>query len=536
MRSICALAIMTVASTVASAQTAAGVVFEDSNADGMRQPGETGLPGVMISNGRDVVLTDDHGRYEIGLSNPTDTTISVIETPTHRARVDELNIPRFYYIHKPNGSPDQSFLYLGVPPTGPLPSSIDFAMEPRTAQSRFDVLLVGDPQPYTDQEVSWYGRDLISELRSVPAAFAMALGDLVGDDLDLFTPYNEMNALSGHVWRNVYGNHDMNFMSPNDEHADETFERVFGPTDYAFFHGEAFFIVLDNVRWNGFDGRNKNGKPKNGNYVGALSDRQLALVENLLRHVPQDALVVLATHIPLEGDDPRTTTENRDRLMRILSGHPGTLSVSGHTHLQRHFYFGSAEGYTPRNGAEHHHYNVVTASGTWWRGAQDERGIPHTMMRDGAPNGYAVLSIDGNRYSVRYKAAGHPDSYQMNIYAPDVASGGETFSVNVFNGSPKSRVEFTLGELGAWSGMELTPGIDPRYEEIVRSDVTEQRGRALNKPAVSHHIWSARLPEALGPGTQWLWVRATDPYGREDIASFPIRTVKDMTPVVRAAE
>ncbi|RMH30435.1 MAG: hypothetical protein D6692_01950 [Planctomycetota bacterium] len=182
-------------------------------------------------------------------------------------------------------------------------------------------------------------------------------------------------------------------MSPDDEHADETFERVFGPTDYDFFHGDTFFIVLDSVRWNGFDGYNNSGRPKNGNYVGAVSDRQIAFVENLLRHVPTDSLVVIATHIPLNGEDPRTTTANRDRLLRVLSGHSRTLSVSGHTHMQRHFYFGSADGYEPRAGTEHHHYNVVTASGTWWRGAEDERGIPHTMMRDGAPNGYAVLSL-----------------------------------------------------------------------------------------------------------------------------------------------
>ncbi len=505
------------------ARSASGVVFEDTNADGIRQSSEPGLAGVMVTNGKDVVLTDQAGRYRIGLPDPEDTTIAVVETATHQASVDAQNIPRFYYIHKPEGSPDQNFVFLGVPPTGPLPSSIDFAMKARRADTRFDVLLVGDPQPYTDQEVSWYARDVIAELRTVPAAFAMALGDLVGDDLDLFEPYNEMNALSGHVWRNVYGNHDMNFMSPDDEHADETFERVFGPTDYAFFHGDAFFIVLDNVQWNGFDGLNSNGKPKNGNYVGALSDRQIAFVENLLKHVPDDSLVVIATHIPLEGDDAKTTTANRDRLMRVLSGHPRTLSVSGHTHMQRHFYFGSADGYAPRTGSEHHHYNVVTASGTWWRGAEDERGIPHTMMRDGAPNGYAVLSIDGNRYSIRYKAAGHSESFQMNIHAPDQATGGEEFSVNVFNGSPKSRVEFRLGVQGAWTLMQFTPGIDPRYKTLSETDGTKQRGRGLNQPAISHHIWSAKLPDGIESGTHWLWVRSTDPYGHEDIASHPIR-------------
>ncbi|RMH30436.1 MAG: hypothetical protein D6692_01955 [Planctomycetota bacterium] len=74
--------------------------------------------------------------------------------------------------------------------------------------------------------------------------------------------------------------------------------------------------------------------------------------------------------------------------------------------------------------------------------------------------------MDGNRYSIRYKAAGHSESFQMNIHAPDRAAGGEEFSVNVFNGSPKSRVEYRIGEQGGWSLMQFTPGIDPRYKTL----------------------------------------------------------------------
>ena len=42
--------------SAASAQeTATGTVFEDTNANGKRDPGENGLPGVHVSNGRAVV-------------------------------------------------------------------------------------------------------------------------------------------------------------------------------------------------------------------------------------------------------------------------------------------------------------------------------------------------------------------------------------------------------------------------------------------------------------------------------------------------
>jgi hypothetical protein len=519
-----ALALLTFSgSPSAPAPAASGVVFRDTNGDGVRQQGEPGLAGVMVTNGVDVVLTDDAGRYRVDLPDPTDTIISVVQPKGYTAPVDRLNIPRHYYIHKPEGSPDDTFVYKGVEPTGPLPGSVDFALRPTDAPESFEVLLVGDPQPYTDQEVSWYGRDVITELHRTPAAFAFALGDLVGDDLSLFEPYNEMNALSGHIWRNVYGNHDMNFMSPNDQHADETYNRAFGPTDYAFFHGSTLFIVLDNVQWNGFIGLRADGRPKNNNYIGAVSDNQVQFVANLLKHTPQDSLVVLATHIPLIGANEREATKNLDSLLAALSSHPRTLSVSGHTHIQQHFYLGSEHGYVNSEGVEHHHYNVATASGTWWRGSQDERGIPHTMMRDGAPNGYGILSVRGNEYTVRYKAAGHPDSYQMNIHAPDMATGGEAFTVNVFNGSPRSKVEFRMGNDDSWTSMTHAPQIDPGYARLVESDKAAQRGKTLNEPAVSSHIWAANLPAELPEGTSWLEVRCTDAFGQVTSARFPVR-------------
>ena len=511
------------ATTPTSPTTARGLVFEDANNNNRRDAGERTLPHILVTNGLDVVKTDAQGRYQLPL-HAKDAIISVVKPAGFTTPLNEQNLPQFHYIHRPDGSPDDTFLYKGLKPTGPLPASIDFALTRADEADRFDVILVADPQPYNTQEVSWYGRDVITELAQTPAAFAMALGDLVGDRLELFEPYNQMNALTGHRWHNVYGNHDMNFMSPNDEYAAETFHRVYGPTDYAFAHGKALFIVLDTVHWNGFEGLRADGRPKNGNYVGRVSNRQAAFVANLLAHTPTDHLIVVATHIPLMGFGEKEVTDNLEGLMQALSTHPKTLSVSGHTHVQRHFFFGSEHGYTAPEGATHHHYNIATASGTWWRGALDERGIPHTMMRDGAPSGYAILSIDGNTYTTAYKPAGHPDSYQMNILAPDEAAGAEPFLVNVFNGSERSTVEFRIPGLNDWTPMAFAPQPDPRYTEMAENDTNPTLGRRpLNKAADSTHIWSANLPANLPTGTHWLEVRTTDMHSQTHTARHPVR-------------
>ena len=53
----------------------------------------------------------------------------------------------------------------------------------------------------------------------------------------------------------------------------------------------------------------------------------------------------------------------------------------------------------------HHHLINATVCGSWWVGQIDEVGIPHATMNDGAPNGYSVITFDGNQYSVEFKAA-----------------------------------------------------------------------------------------------------------------------------------
>ena len=83
--------------------------------------GDSGLPGVGVSNGRDIVETDAQGQYKLLASD--DTTLFVLKPRGWRPERDANQISRFYYIHKPEGSPDGEFRFSGVKPTGPLPRS-----------------------------------------------------------------------------------------------------------------------------------------------------------------------------------------------------------------------------------------------------------------------------------------------------------------------------------------------------------------------------------------------------------------------------
>ena len=47
---------------------ARGTVYEDANANGVRDPGERGLPEVLVSNGTEVAATDGEGHWQLPAS------------------------------------------------------------------------------------------------------------------------------------------------------------------------------------------------------------------------------------------------------------------------------------------------------------------------------------------------------------------------------------------------------------------------------------------------------------------------------------
>ncbi len=478
---------------------ASGVVFHDRDRNGIRDRFEFGIRNVAVSNGRDVVLTDWRGRYQLPV---TDDTIVFVAKPGGWATpLDERRIPRFYYIHKPAGSP-QDLGFPGVAPTGPLPDRIDFPLYRQREPRAFSVILFGDTQPYTLEQLDLLGHDVAEELIGTEASFGISLGDLVGDDLALLDPLNGMLSRIGIPWYNVIGNHDLNFRAHSDHHSDETFERIYGPPTYAFSYGRVHFIVLDNVVYGGASGEER----APGSYAGGLSKRQLEFVENYLANVPKDRLVVLAMHIPF--DSPPYSVPEHPELLELLEDRPHTLSLAAHMHFQENQFFGS-----------HHHLIHATTSGSWWLGSEDEVGIPHATMRCGAPNGYSIIRFDGQRYSIRFKAARRAADHQMNIFAPESITSEEAAEtevvVNVFAGSERTRVELRLGDAG-WTPLRREAREDPYYLQAIERDLVRvPRPPIFLPPAIlSPHLWVGTLPENPPPGVHALEVRSTDMYGQ----------------------
>ena len=483
----------------AAAETAKGVVYHDANGNAERDRGEKGLAGVYVSNGDDVIATDEKGQYSLEISD--DAAVFVLKPSGWRPVQDENGISRFYYIHKPNGSPDARFTTKGVSPTGRLPKSIDFPLYPQEEPDTFKMICFGDTQPRNQEEVDYIAHDVVKDLVGFDAAFGITLGDVVFDNLAMLEPLERLVATIGVPWYNIHGNHDTNRRAEGDSDSDETWERLYGPTYYSFDYGQVHFVALDNIAWEG-----------KGNYHGELGAKQLRFLKNNLARVPKDKLVVLLMHIPI------ISMTDRETVYDILDDHPNVFTISAHWHRQSHLFLGKDKGWKGKE--DLHHLIHATVCGSWWRGAKDENGIPHATMSDGAPNGYSIITFDKQDYSIRFQAARRPADHQMNIYAPEVIASKDAAAtqviVNVFAGSERSTVEMRLGENGAWNTLELTPMIDPYYAEIKKLEpfLPPEAGRTLPNASKSTHIWSGNLPADPDQGVQLIQVRTTDMFGQ----------------------
>ncbi len=495
-------------------KTARGVVFEDKNGDQKRDEMEPGIAGIRVSNGLQIVTTDQQGRYELPVDD--DEIIFVIKPRNWMTHVGSDQLPRFYYIHKPAGSP-ANFRFPGVDPTGPLPESIDFPLYRHEEPDTFKAILFGDPQPRNITEVEYISHDVVEQIIAADAhgaSFGVTLGDIVFDDLKMMSPLNQAIALIGIPWYNVIGNHDLNLEAKDDSQSDETFERIYGPSYYSFDYGPTHFIVLDNVMWFGPDGKQK------GRYQSELGEHQLNFIREDLAAIPEDKLVVLLMHIPLTG------MKDRQQLYRLIENRPATVSLSAHTHNMEHRLIGSEDGW--QGVKRHHHIVNVTVCGSWWRGKKDERGIPHATMSDGGPNGYSIMTFDGNRYRLELRAASRPADYQMNIYAPEMVKrdelGATVVRANVFIGSETSKVMMRVGE-GDWAPMERVSMQDPAYlaEKKREEKLTQRDWSDLPAAHTTPHIWRGMMPADLPSGTHQIEVRAQHDDGVSNLSRRIIR-------------
>tara|TARA_R100001039_G_C1854292_1_gene116108 strand:+ start:3491 stop:5452 length:1962 start_codon:yes stop_codon:yes gene_type:complete len=397
-------------------QTISGYVFEDSNGDSRRQNNEAGVAGVLVSNGLEVVRTDNTGRYRIAVRPDMDLT--VVQPAGWQVPVDHRMVPQFGYIHKPGGTP-VALRFGGLPDTGPAPAEVNFPLRraPQTGDG-FTCAAIGDSQTYSNGEVSQFRDSAIADLVQMDLDgndCLLYLGDVVGDDLDVLERLLEVGSVVGVPQWMALGNHDIDFDATSDADSSDSWRRIYGPTYYAYEIGEVTFVVLDNIVYPcGEDdlrmpGREFCVESPRPVYNVRVHDTQLQWLDNLLTHIPEDRLVVMAHHGPMLSFYGSDSYQHQDdataRIHELLEGREA-LSLSGHLHTLENIAPGESFGGWQQalgvSTAPFRHIVAGAASGHWWQGDLALDGDAMALQRMGAPKGLLMLKFQGAAYEEHY--------------------------------------------------------------------------------------------------------------------------------------
>jgi hypothetical protein len=323
-----------VAALVALSSAAApisGVVFNDRNANGVRDAGEAGMAGVAVSNQDTVVLTDASGRYTLpgaGLGN--------------------------VFVSVPRGARAVGAWWKPADA-----ASLDFALTAWKEPVPFRFVQASDT--HIAAPVVPRTRRMIAMVDSIAPAMLLVTGDLVKDALrvseaeatgyyELFA--KEMGALRT-PYRTVPGNHEMfgierelsKVPTTNPLVGKTMYRRRFGPEYYSFNAGGVHFVALNTVdiddQW----------------YYGHVDSLQLAWLRRDLAMLPDSVPVVTFSHIPLvsaaEGvggytEAPpaptiitvngkkqfRHTAANLSEVLAAVRPHRFEIALGGHIHYR----------------------------------------------------------------------------------------------------------------------------------------------------------------------------------------------------------
>ena len=312
-----------------------GIVFDDRNANGVRDPGERGLADVVVSDQDEVVRTDADGGYVLDVAGGYG--LVSVSVPAGRRAVG-----RWW---KPAGD-------------GSAP--VDFALTRARAADTFTFVHASDPHlaPNVVDRLARVGEIA----KAHKAAFVIISGDLVHDamgatEADAIAQFQlYLKTIAGFpvpVW-SALGNHDLfgldrdvSGASPDDPlYGKGMYRRFLGPDFYSFDYGELHFVALDTV---GIAGRS---------YYGHVGAGQLAWLQRDLAAMPAGAPVVTFGHIPLltgalsawgyregmgQGDtlvvvngktEFRHVVDDTPDILTRLSLVDWPLALGGHTHAR----------------------------------------------------------------------------------------------------------------------------------------------------------------------------------------------------------
>jgi hypothetical protein len=316
--------------------TITGCVYFDTNANSVRDKGEPGIPGIVVSDQIEVAVTNADGNYR--MEGTGGFGIVFISIPNDWTARDS-------FWKKIETSSGQCIADFPLIQTGKI--------------EEFAFLHASDP--HLSKNVLPRLEKCKSIAESLKPSFILMTGDLLHDSLRVgeeeakgyFELYkNEIGKFPVLVW-NVPGNHELfgiernlsHIIQDNPLYGKNMYRHYLGPDYYSFNYGGVHFIGLDSVDY------------KDTLYYGRIDETQLDWLKRDLSFVSPDTPVVTFCHIPfysavqtLRGFMDSVSSPNIIRIgettyfrhlvsnalaaLELFKGHNYTLGLAGHVHAR----------------------------------------------------------------------------------------------------------------------------------------------------------------------------------------------------------
>jgi len=361
-----------------------------------------GIPGVVVSDGVEVVKTDAKGVYQ--MKSKKYHGYVFISTPGGYEPIVNGLLPR---IHAPLKS------------AATVAERVDFQLKKADGQDNHRMLILGDIHlaRRTDDQKQFadFVKDINTTIAATPGkVYALTLGDMTWDLYWIVNNYSfkeylaDASGIKGVMLYHTIGNHDHSMYYMGDFDTVREYKELIGPTYYSFNIGKVHYVVLDDVECT----NSKASTDDKGNacyeraYNGRVIPDELTWLKKDLASVPNGTPLVVTMHIPLYNNGGQYSLKEASTLEAILKPYPEVHLYTAHTHTVYN---------TDHLGTDHlFEHNAGSVCGTWWWSGKETPGVH--IGQDGSPGGYTILDIAGTDFKWQYKATGKDVDYQFRTY------------------------------------------------------------------------------------------------------------------------
>lgn len=433
--------------------TVKGVVYSDGQ----------GLPGVVVSDGYEVTVTDENGVYY--LPSEKKHGYVFISVPGNYEVPYVENLPQFFKRLSVGSSVEQK----------------DFSLI-KTDNTNHVVIGMADWHlANRNNDLEQFTTGFLADVNATIAeyqakgvkVYGLTLGDL---SWDLYW-YDNKFALPEYLLQmyklncpvfNMMGNHDNDPYYAGDWAAEQTYKTIVGPSYYSFNLGDVHYIVLDNI--DNINTGGAQGVIGSRNYNTAVVNHQMEWLRKDLATIKDKSTpIVIGMHAPLYSNPAVNSSgeyqikyamSNGSAFQSALAEFSNVHVLTGHTHIN----------YTIESSPALIEHNTAAVCATWWWTGRSGYAGNH-ICRDGSPGGYGVWEINGSDIEWYYKSTGYNKDYQFRSYDLN------TIHITAAEFAPKSNEESMAAYSGDYANINKSDeilinvwGYDDRWKVEVTED------------------------------------------------------------------